>query len=83
MADHEHRPAGLGNGEFEGEFNGKLGLVAGPAGVHPRGSPLTDDRTLDGDRNLDDLLAGLGDRLTAHTVAVDAQPSSAWCTLRR
>ena len=69
VADHEHRPAGLGDGEFKGEF----GRVAGTAGVHPRTSAMTYDRTVDGDRNLDDLLASFGDRLAAQTVAVDTQ----------
>ena len=46
--------------------------MSGAAGVHPRGPPLTDDRLVHRDRNLDDLVAGRGDRLAGQAVAVDA-----------
>ena len=65
VADHEHRPPGLGHGE-------RRNVSAGAAGVHLGGPPLTDDRLVDRDRNLDDLIAGAGDRLAGQAVAVDA-----------
>ncbi len=65
VADHEHRPAGLGHGELERQAR-TIG------GVYPRGPPLTDDRGLNRDRNLDDVVAGAGGRLAGQAVTMDA-----------
>ena len=48
VADHEHRPAGLGDGERE--------RCRAARDVRPRGPSLADDRVLDGNRHLDDVL---------------------------
>src|SRR5208337_4562150 len=64
VADHEHRPTGLGDREVE--------VRAGTGSAHPRGPPLTDNGTRNGDRDLDDLLAGFGERLPTQAVAVDS-----------
>ena len=49
VADHEHRPAGLGDDEVERRH------AAGD--VHLRRPALADDRMLDDNRHLDDVLA--------------------------
>ncbi len=40
--------------------------------MYPRGPPLTDDRGLNRDRNLDDVVAGAGGRLAGQAVTMDA-----------
>ncbi len=63
VADHEHRPAGLGHGELEPH----------PApSVYTRAAlPLTDNRIAQHDGNLDDSSPGCGERFTTQAVAVD------------
>ncbi len=43
-----------------------------PADVHLRGPSLADDRMLDGNRHLDDVLPGVGERFAGQAVAVDS-----------
>ena len=66
VADHEHRPPGLGDGESK--------RCRGPRDVHLGGPPLADNRVLDGNGHLDGALPNdmpdLGQRLPAQAIAV-------------
>ena len=68
VADHEHRPPGLGDGERERR--------AAAIGLDLRRPSLADDRMLDGNRHLDQLLPngppGSGEGLPGQAVAVDS-----------
>ena len=64
VADHEHRPPGFGDGERQ--------RCRAAIDVYLRGPSLADDRVLDGDRHLDDLLSDARERFSAQAVAVDS-----------